>query len=126
MKLKTLFIVSAILGIILGLGFFFAPAAVMSSFGVSAGEAHQHTARNFGSAVMGLAVISWAARNTDNSAARRAIVLGLLIYFLFGSLSIVSFQLQGQANPSGWIIIVLHLYLLLGFGYHFFVNRGSG
>jgi len=124
MELKSLLLLSAILGIALGLGFFFAPSAVMSTFGVSASEAHQHTARNFGSAVIGLAVISWFAREATDSIARRAIVLGLFMYFVFGSISILSFQLQGNANSNGWIIIVLHVLLALGFGYHILIHRG--
>ena len=125
MKLKSLFVISAILGVVLGLGFFFAPSIVMSTFGVTAGEAHQHTARNFGSAVIALAVISWIARDTKDSVARRAIVLGLFMYFMFGSISIISFQLQGNANIYGWFIVVLHLLLILGFGYHLLINRSS-
>jgi len=125
MKLKSFFVISAALGLVLGLGFFFTPAMVMSTFGVSAGEAHQHTARNFGSAVIGLAVISWVARNAKDSIARRAIILGLFTYFIFGSISIISFQLQGNANIYGWFIIVLQVFLTLAFGYHLLVNRSA-
>jgi len=124
MKPKTFFLIAAVFGIVLGLSFFFAPATVMSSFGVSADESHQHTARNFGSAVIGLAVISWIARNTSDSIARRAIVLGLFMYFIFGSISIISFQLQGNSNVYGLFIIGLHVLLTLGFGYYIFENRG--
>lgn len=125
MSLKSLLIVSAVLGMLLGIGFFFAPTTVMETFGVVAGEAHQHTARNFGSAVIGLAVISWVARNAQDSVGRRAIVLGLFLYFILGSISIISFQLQGNSNIYGWFIIVLHLILAIGFGYHLFINRKS-
>ena len=125
MKLKFLFFISAILGIVLGLGFYFAPEMVMLTFGVDASETHQHTARNFGSALIGLAVISWAARNSNDSIARRAIVLGLFIYFIFGSISIISFQLHGSANSYGWFIVVLHVLLAMGFGYHLIFYRNS-
>ena len=125
MKLKSLFVISAILGTVLGLGFFFAPEVVMSTFGVDAGEAHQHTARNFGSAMIGLAVISWVARNSKNSVARRAIVFGLFIYFIFESISIISFQLQGNVSNNGWFIIVLHLLLMVGFGYNLIYSWNS-
>ena len=125
MKLKSFFVISTVFGFVLGLGFYFAPSMMMSSFGVSAGLAHQHTARNFGSAVIALAVISWVARNARDSIARRAIILGLFTYFIFGSISIISFQLQGNANIYGWFIIVLHVLLALAFGYHLLVNRSS-
>jgi hypothetical protein len=125
MKLKTLFIASTILGVVLGLGFFFAPAAVMSSFGVTAGETHQHTARNFGSAVIGLAVISWWARNAGDSNARRAIVIGLFTYFVFSSISIISFQLEGKVNHSGWLFAGLNVLFLLGFGFHLIAKKSS-
>jgi hypothetical protein len=123
MRIRSLFLISAILGIVLGLGFYFAPEMVMSTFGIDASEAHQHSARNFGSALIGLAVISWAARNSKDSIARRAIVLGLFIYFIFGTISIVSFQLRGGSNIYAWFIIVLHVVLIIGFGYHLKINR---
>jgi len=97
----------------------------MATFGVIAGEAHQHTARNFGSAVIGLAVISWVARNAKESLALKAIVIGLFLYFILGSISIISFQLQGKSNIYGWFIIVLHVILAFGFGYHLIMNRKS-
>jgi hypothetical protein len=125
MKLKSFFVISALIGIVLGLGFFFAPEKVMSTFGVSANEAHQHTSRNFGSAVIGLAVISWMARDMEDSIARRSIVLGLFLYFVFASISITSFQLQGSVDTSGWFFVGLHVLLALGFGYHLITNRGA-
>jgi predicted neutral ceramidase superfamily lipid hydrolase len=123
MELKSLLVITAVLGLLLGLGFFFIPAEVMSTFGVSASEAHQHTARNFGSALIALAVISWVSRDAVDSKARRAIILGLFTYFIFSSISIISFQLQGNANVYGWFIIVLQVLLVLAFGYYIFVNR---
>ena len=125
MKLKIWLTISAFLGLILGTSFFFMPAMVMSTFGVSGSVAHLHTARNFGSAVIGLAVIAWAARNAGDSTARRAIILGLFTYFIFGSISIISFQLQGNANANGWFIIVLHIILALAFGYHLIGKGGK-
>ena len=125
MNLKSFFVITAVLGLALGLGFFCTPELMMSTFGISAGEAHQHTARNFGSAVIALAVISWMARDATDSRARRAIILGLFTYFVFGSISIISFQLQGNANIYGWFIIVLHVILAFAFGYSLLVNRSS-
>jgi hypothetical protein len=125
MKLRSLFVISAILGAVLGLGFFFVPKLVMSTFGIDAGGAHQHTARNFGSAMIGLAIISWVARNSKNSIARRAIILGLCFYFIFGSISIISFQIIGNVNHFGWIIIALHLLLLGGFAYNLIMTWNS-
>jgi hypothetical protein len=98
MKLRALFVITAVLGFVLGFGFFFLPERVMSTFGVSAGEAHQHMARNFGSAVLAMAVMSWFVRNAADSVARRAILIALVIFFTLSSISILLFQLSGIPN----------------------------
>ena len=126
MKLKTLLAITGILGCVLGLAFFFIPAQVMSTFGVTANEAHQHMARNFGGAVIALGVMSLAARDAENSKARSAIILALFTYFLFSSISILLFQLQGDVNSSGWFMFGLHVILGSAFGYQLFTNRENG
>jgi hypothetical protein len=111
MKIKSFLTITAVLGCVMGLGFFIVPAQVMATFGVTAGAAHQHMARNFGSAVMALGVLAWVARSNSHSKAQNAIILALFTYFVLGSISILLFQLQGDVYDSGWIMFGLHLIL---------------
>lgn len=124
MKLKHLLSITAVLGLLFGLGFVLVPGQVVTMFGTTADKAMQHMARNFGSAMLSLAVLSWAARNAPDSVARRAIILALFVYFTLGSISIVYFQLTGIPNINGWFVLVLHVALGGAFGYYLFAGRG--
>jgi hypothetical protein len=122
MKLKPFFTITGVLGCVMGLGFFIVPAQVMATFGVTAGEAHQHMARNFGSAIMALAVLAWVARSTGYSKAQNAILLALFTYFVLGSISILLFQWQGDVKAYGWIMFGLHLLFALIYGRFLFFH----
>ncbi len=125
MKLKILFVITAVLGIVFGLGFFLIPTQVVSMFGVTPSEAHQHMTRNFGSALVAIGAMSWAAREATDSKARRAIILANFIYFTLGSISLLMFLPKGGANINGWFTLAFHLPLALGFGYYLFAKPAS-
>ena len=122
MKLKTLFVITAVISIVFGVGFYLLPAQVVSTFGVTASEAHQHMTRNFGSALVAIGAMSWAAREATDSKARRAIILALFTYFTLGSISILLFQLTGIPNINGWGTFAFHVPLALAFGYYLFTK----
>jgi hypothetical protein len=124
MKIKHVLIVTAVLGLLCGFGFVLFPGQLVAMFGTTADKAMQHMARNFGSAILALAVMSWAARNTADSVARRAIILALFIFFTLGSISIILFQLTGIPNNNGWFALVLLIPLAAAFGYFLFAGQG--
>ena len=125
MKLKYLFVIAAVLGIVFGVGFYLLPAQIVSMFGVTSSEAHQHMTRNFGSALVAIGAMSWAAREATDSKARRAIILANFIYFTLGSIGIILFQLTGIPNINGWGTFAFHAPLALGFGYYLFAKPAS-
>jgi hypothetical protein len=125
MTVKPFLVITAVLGLLFGLGFVLLPAPVLSTFGITADQALQHMARNFGSALLAIGAMSWAARNAADSVAKRAIILALFIYFTLGSISILLFQLTGIPNNSAWFNFAFHLPLALVFGYFVFFSRGK-
>ena len=82
MKVKPFLIITAALAFLFSVGFILMPAQIPAMHGITADEGMQHMAQNFGSALLAIAVVSWLARNTPDSKARRAIVSRLR---LFGS-----------------------------------------
>jgi hypothetical protein len=125
MKLKALFVITAVISILFGIGFYLLPAQVVSTFGVTADEGMQHMTRNFGSAVVAIGAMCWAAREATDSKARRAIILANFIYFTLGSISILLFQLTGIPNINGWVTFAFHVPLALAFGYFLFAKPAS-
>ena len=124
MKVKLFLIITAVLAFLFGVGFLFAPAQIPASHGVTADSGMKHMAQFFGSGLLALSVLSWSARNTPDSKARRAIILALFVYWTLGTIVAVLWQLTGIPNASGWSTVVFHAPLAVIFGYFAIKHRG--
>ena len=78
MKLSTVFTVNSVLSLLFGLGFLLVPAMQLTSFGAESSAAAELIARTYGGGLLGLALMSWLARNAGISDARSAIVWGFI------------------------------------------------
>lgn len=117
MKLKTLLIIKAIVCLVLGLTVLFAPKFLYSIFGATLTAGGIFAAREYGASMMGNLMLTWFARNADESQARRAIVIALCIYDAVGVVVTVIAILAGVLNPLAWLVVALYLFFALGFGY---------
>ncbi|MEE9217379.1 MAG: hypothetical protein V3U32_08090 [Anaerolineales bacterium] len=122
MKLSTVFTATAIVSLLFGLGFVLAPAATLAPYGLTTDEAGIQVARFFGAALLGYAAITWFARNTEESSARRALVLGLFLGFGIGFVVSLVNQLSGLQNALGWSTVAIYLLFALGYGYFQFAK----
>jgi hypothetical protein len=118
--LKNLFTATAVLTLIFALGFLLVPRATSAPYGYGLDEAGVHVARSLGAAYLGLAALAWLARNTPDSEARRAIVLCFLIINAIGVFAALPGKLSGVTNALGWSTPLIHILLVLGFGYFAF------
>ena len=125
MKLSTVFTVNAVVALLFSLGFLLAPAATLARYGVTTDDVGIQVTRWFGAAVLGYAVLTWSARNSEESAARRAIVLALFLSFAIGLIVSVVNQLSGLANALGWSTVAIYLLFTLGYGYFQFAKPTS-
>jgi len=73
--------------------------------------------RLFGACALGLAAISWLARDFGEAKAQRAVILGNLI--ALGLMVFVDLDglLTGAVNWLGWLLFAFDLSLSIGFGY---------
>jgi hypothetical protein len=122
MKLKTLLIINAVIAAVFGIAFVLVPSQVGSLYGVEATAALDYMGRLFGAALIGYAVLSWSARNANESTARTAIVLALLIGNGVGFVVALIGQINQVPNALGWSTVVVYLLLALGFAYFQFVK----
>lgn len=125
MKFSLLMIVTAVVALIFGLGFILVPAQSLSLYGVTLNLSGLFVARYFGSALLGVAVLAWLARNAPASIARQAIVLGLFVLSVTGFVVALFDKFMGPANALVWINVVIYLLLALGFGYFAFIKKGD-
>ena len=118
MKLRYWFIGQAIIALLNGLGMIFMTNFYMSNFGfASLSDAATVMTRLLGAALIGYSVVSWMARQSTDTIARKAIVYGLTATNGVGFVIILLAQLAGIPNAMGWSIVALYLILALGFGY---------
>ncbi len=123
MKLGTLFVVTAIVTGLFGIGFVLAPAQVLAPYGVEAGAELEYLGRTFGAALILVAVLTWSARNAPDSPARRAIVLSIFVGDAIGLVVTLMGQLEGMVNALGWSTVAIYALFTLAYGYFQFLAK---
>jgi len=117
MKLKTLMVIKAVVCVAFGPILLFLPGPLLTLLGSSFGPGAAVTAREYGAALLGNFVLTWFARNAEESVARRAIVLDLFVYDAIAFVALLLIQLSGGLNLLGWCIVAIYLFFALGYGY---------
>lgn len=125
MKLKTLLIIKAIVCLCLGIPILFVPDFVYSIFGATLAAGGVFAAREYGASMLGILMLTWFARDSEESKARWAIVLALFVYDAIGAVISLIAVLSGTLNPLGWLVVALYLFLALGFGYFLIPKKKS-
>lgn len=126
MKLRNLFAVNAVIAGLFGLAFIFAPAQLLAQYGLTVDAGFALVAQLFGAALIGYSIITWLARASGDSEARRAIVLALFISDGVAFVLALMAQLRGLVNPLGWSTVAIYLLLALGFAYFQFSKPAEG
>jgi hypothetical protein len=117
MKLKTLMVIKAVVCLVFGPILLFWPGPLLTFLGSSFGPGAAITAREYGAALLGTFVLTWLARNAEESMARRAIVWDLFVYDAIAFVAMLLIQLSGGLNPLGWCIVAVYLFFAIGYGY---------
>ena len=117
MKLSVLLTITGVVSIVFGLGFVLVPGRLASPYGLELDEAGTMVLRLLGAAFLGYGALNWFARNTEESRARQAIVLAQSIGNAIAFIVALVNQLSGVPNAVGWVAVVIHLLLALGYGY---------
>ena len=102
-KLRVMFTISAVVMFLLGLGLTFMTSIMMGMINVDANPASIHFAKAAGSAIIGVAVMAWLARDAGPSQARNALTLGLTLLFLLEGLEYVRAIVTGSLGLVGWL-----------------------
>ncbi|MGA2406032.1 MAG: hypothetical protein ABSF81_04675 [Bacteroidales bacterium] len=123
MKLKTLLIIKAIVCLCLGIPILLVPNFIYSIFGATLAAGGVFAAREYGASMMGNLMLTWFARNSQESEARWAIILALFVYDAIGFAVTLIAILSGALNSIGWLVVALYLFLALGFGYFLLPKR---
>ena len=115
MNLKTMFTISFVFFLLLGLGFVLFPEFALTQSGVDPDNNIILVTRELGAVTLGFAVISWMARSAGPSKARdgivAAIVLTSVVLGIVDALAIVS----GVSSSTNWVFVAISALLAIGF-----------
>lgn len=125
MKLKTLLIIKAAVCLCLGLPILFAPDFIYSIFGATLAAGGTFAAREYAASMMGNLMLTWFARNAQESDARWAMVLALCVYDAVGFIITLIAIFSGAINSLGWLIVLIYLFFAVGFGYFLITKKKS-
>jgi hypothetical protein len=116
MRLKELFLVTAIVEIATGLALLGLPAVVLASLlGIQvAAEETLVVSRIAGAALLAIGVTSALTRDDTRSPTQRGVLIGILLYDVLVALLLVYSALAVQlAGPVLWPAVVLHTVLTI-------------
>ena len=122
MKLSTLLIINAVVAALFGIAFVLVPGQVVSLYGLEATATLNYAGQLLGAAFVGFAVLTWSARNANDSTARRAIVLALFIGNAAGFAVALRGQVDNVVGALGWSTVAIYLLLAIGYGYFQFTK----
>lgn len=125
MKLSTLFTINAIVAFVFGLAFVLVPETSISLYAITLSPGGVIITRLLGAAILGYSVLTWLSRNAEESEARQAIVLTMVISETIGFIVALLGQLSGVVNALGWSTVAIYLLLALGFGYFQFMKPSA-
>jgi hypothetical protein len=122
MQLKTIFTINYIIAFLFGAGFILFPALCSSLMGFNIAGDSALIARGMGVFVIGTGVLTFFARNSSKSEARRAIILSLFTLYILLILYKVSLNLLNgiSFNLMFASIYLIHIGLIVAYGYFLF------
>ena len=106
MKLKTLFVINAIVTAVFGLVLIFIPSLTFSLYGIDSNPQMNYLGQLFGAALIAIAIMSWSARNATDSDARKAIITAFFVGDVVGFIVALIRQIDGVVNALGCFILI--------------------
>jgi hypothetical protein len=122
MKLSSFLVLNAVIALVYGIGAVLVPGTVLTMYGMTPNPGMLLIGQFFGVALIGIGLVTWLARNVVDSAAQRAIILGLLISDVVGVIVALLGTLSGVMNAVGWSSVLIYLVLTLGYAYFQFMK----
>ena len=120
MKLRTFFMIVAVIGLLYSVGLLLMPEFMETSYGTGTSAGEVLSDRFFGGTLLSLSVITWLARDLTGASVR-PIITGSLIGNAVGFVVALMGTLGGVMNASGWSAVVIYLVFSLGFAYFQFM-----
>lgn len=122
MNLSTFLTITALIGLVVGLGMLILPEQVFDIAAISLDEGSKSVARSLGALIVAVSLINWIARKVEDSLALRAILYGNLALHLLTMVADILAITTGAISEMGWVSVAVHAVLGAGFAYFAFAK----
>lgn len=119
MSLRNLFIITALITLLSGVGLTFFPVVTMALYNLPLDEVGIYSTRFVGGAYLSFAAMAWLAKDAGPSQARTAIIVGFLVVNAVSFFVSLGGVLFGPASAPSLTTVLITLLLAVGFGYFF-------
>ena len=124
MKYKIVTSIAAILSFLNAVFFIFAPVFSLSLLGRDTNLTGIMNTRFFGACALGLAVITWLARDTQYQEVRKWVSFGMSTTLCILAVIDLNGIITGAMNYLGWFLFLADFSLSLAFILSIFTDRG--
>ena len=115
MKMRTLFIINAVVQFFFGLGFLFTPALVLGLFGAQTDGTGIAVAHIAGGVIFALGIISWLGKDLDAPAQNAIAWGGVLFSHLQAGIFVVIAIMNGTFNAVAWSAVLQDVFFVAAF-----------
>jgi hypothetical protein len=122
MNYRILFLINAFIAVLLGLGFLILPDRILGQLGVDGYAATRLLSQFFGTAMLGLGLLLWFAKDVTESNLQKGMGIALLVGAAAGLTITVIGTASGILRANAWIAMVLYTILGLAYAYLLFLK----
>lgn len=120
MNYRIMFLVNAFIAVLLGLGFLIVPDRILGQFGVDGYAATKLISQFFGTAMLGLGLVLWFAKDVTDANLQKGMGIALLVGAAAGLLITLMGTTSGVLRANWWLALVVYAILGLAYGYLLF------
>ncbi len=115
MRMRTLFVVNAVIQLLFGAGFMFTPAVLLSLFGTQTDTTGITLAHVAGGVILSLSIISWLGKDLEGSAQDAIAWGGVFFAHLQAGIFTLLAILSGTFNALAWSAVVMDALFVIAF-----------
>lgn len=120
MNYRIVFLINAFIAVLLGLGFLVVPNRILDQFGVDGYAATRLISQFFGTAILGLGLLLWFAKDVTDANLQKGMGIALLVGAGAGLLITVMGTISGVLRENWWLALVVYAMLGAAYGYLLF------
>ena len=114
MTSKNYLLIAAVVAVLYGLAFVLMPGPFTALYGAPPEPHTIIAAQYFGSALIGLGVVYWFAKDFADQSAARGVLMAVAATTAIGGIISIWGVISGAFNALGWTSVVVYALLLLG------------